>query len=110
MGFDWRVGTALVGAVAAKEVFVSQMGIVFAAGEDPEEGDTLREDLRAHYTPLVGFCIMLFCLISAPCVGTAAATWRESGSWKWASLQWFGLTGLAFILTIITYQVGSLLF
>ncbi len=110
MGFDWRVGTALVGAVAAKEVFVSQMGIVFAAGEDSEEADTLREDLRTHYSPLVGFCIMLFCLVSAPCVGTAAATWRESGSWKWAALQWFGLTALAFVLTTITYQVGSLLF
>lgn len=103
MGFDWKIGTALLGAVAAKEVFVAQMGIVYAAGEDEAP---LRQRLQQNYSPLVGFCIMLFCLISAPCMATVAVTWRESGSFHWALLQFAGLTVLAYILTTAVYQVG----
>lgn len=106
MGFDWKIGTALIGAIAAKEVFVAQMGIVYSVGEADEESVPLREKLAAAYTPLVGFCIMLFCLVSAPCMATLAITRRESGSWKWAFLQWGGLTFLAFILTTLVYQIG----
>ncbi len=109
MGFDWKIGTALIGAFAAKEVFVAQMGIVYSVGEAGEESETLRERLKKTYTPLVGFCIMLFCLISAPCMATIAITKRESNSWKWALLQLGGLTGLAYVLTILVFQTGSLL-
>lgn len=109
LGFDWRIGTALIGAFAAKEVFVAQMGIVYAVGESDEESDTLREKLQRNYTPLVGFCIMLFCLISAPCMATIAVTWQESGSWKWALFQLSGLTLLAYVLTLMVYQAGTLL-
>ncbi|MDZ4200072.1 MAG: ferrous iron transport protein B, partial [Kiritimatiellia bacterium] len=66
LGFDWRIGTAMIGAFAAKEVFVAQLGIVFSVGEADEESEPLREQLKANYSPLVGFCIMLFMLISAP--------------------------------------------
>ncbi len=109
MGFDWRIGTALVGALAAKEVFVAQMGIVFSVGEADEGSDALRVQLHDNYSPLVGFCIMLFCLISAPCMATIAVTKRESNSWKWAFFQLGSLTVLAWVLTIIVYQVGNLL-
>ncbi len=108
MGFDWRIGTALIGAVAAKEVFVAQMGIVYAAGGEESGIEPLRAQLRLHYRPLVGFCIMLFCLLSAPCMATFAVTRRESGSWRWACLQFFGLTALAYIVTTFVYQIGSL--
>jgi ferrous iron transport protein B len=108
MGFDWKIGTALIGAIAAKEVFVAQMGIVYSVGEADEESDALRDQLRANYSPLVAFCIMLFALISAPCMATIAVTKRESNSWKWALLQLVGLTVIAWILTVITFQVGSL--
>jgi ferrous iron transport protein B len=109
LGFDWRIGTALVGATAAKEVFVTQMGIVFAVGEADEESDFLREKLRARYSQLVGFCIMLFALISTPCIATFAVTRSESGSIKWAFAQYFGLTALAWIVTFVVHQVGLLL-
>jgi ferrous iron transport protein B len=108
MGFDWRIGTALLGAVAAKEVFVAQMGIVYAVGEADQESEPLRDVLRSAYSPLVGFCIMLFCLIAAPCMATLAVTRRESGSWKWALLQFGGLTALAWVLTVLVFQVGTL--
>lgn len=109
LGFDWKIGTALIGALAAKEVFVAQMGIVFSVGEADEESETLRETLRANYTPLVAFCIMLFCLVTAPCMATIAVTKRESNSWKWAFAQLAGLTLIAYILTFIVYQTGKFL-
>jgi ferrous iron transport protein B len=109
MGFDWRIGTALIGAFAAKEVFVAQLGIVYSLGEADEESAPLREQLRESHSPLVGFCIMLFCLISAPCMATIAITHRESNSWRWALFQLGGLTLLAYVLTVLVYQAGSLL-
>jgi ferrous iron transport protein B len=110
MGFDYRIGTALIGALAAKEVFVAQMGIVFSVGEADEESETLREKLRENYTSLQGFCVMLFCLISAPCIATVAVCRRETNSWKWALFQFFGLTVVAYVITVIVYQVGSLIY
>jgi len=108
LGFDYRVGTALIGALAAKEVFVAQMGIVYSIGEADEESESLRSKLQDNYSPLQGFCIMLFCLISAPCVATLAVCKRETGSWGWAFFQFFGLTVLAYVITLIVYQVGSI--
>lgn len=108
MGFDWKIGTALIGAFAAKEVFVAQMGIVYSMGEADEESPTLRERLRADYSPLVAFCIMLFCLVSTPCMATIVMTKRESGSWKWAFFQLTGLTVLAWVLTVVVFQSGKL--
>ena len=109
-GFDWKISTAMIGAFAAKEVFVAQMGIVYSLGEGAdEESEPLRAKLQANYTPLQGFCIMLFCLISAPCMATIAITRRESNSWRWALFQLGGLTVLAWILTAAVYQIGRLL-
>jgi ferrous iron transport protein B len=110
MGFDWRIGTALVGAFAAKEVFVAQLGIVYSVGSPDETGAAhLRENLRADYSPLVGFCIMLFALIASPCMATVAVIRRESGSWGWAAFQFLGLTALASVVTVIVYQVGEIM-
>ncbi|MBN1844412.1 MAG: ferrous iron transport protein B [Sedimentisphaerales bacterium] len=123
LGFDWKINTALLGAFAAKEVFVAQMAIVYAVQDDslpavstapaaPAEGrismDPLRRHLQAEYTPLIGFCVMLFCLIATPCMATVAVTRREGG-WRWALLQFWGLTAAAYLLTAAVYQVGSLL-
>jgi ferrous iron transport protein B len=108
LGFDWRISTALIGAFAAKEVFVSQMGVVFALGEEAgEDSPSLKEKLQTAYTPLIGFCIMLFCLISTPCMATVAVTIRETGSWKWGLFQLAYLTAAAWVVTAVVYQVGS---
>jgi ferrous iron transport protein B len=109
LGFDWKIGTALIGALAAKEVFVAQMGIVYSVGEADETSEALRQRLRADYSPLKGLCIMLFCLLSSPCMATVAVTAREAGSWKWAALQYVGLTVVAYLVTLVVYQVGNLL-
>jgi len=109
VGFDWKTTTALLGAFAAKEIFVAQLGIVHALGDAGSDSEPLRRALQREYTPLQAFCIMLFCLISLPCVATFAATRAESGSWKWAVLQVVGLTLLAYVVTFVVFQAGTLL-
>ena len=111
LGFDWKIGTALIGALAAKEVFVAQLGVVYSVGQGDSRAGALREKLRQRYgnDRLTPFCIMLFCLISAPCVATIAVTRQESGSWRWAMLQLGGLTAMAYVITLVVYQAGMLL-
>jgi ferrous iron transport protein B len=109
LGFDWRISTALIGAFAAKEIFVAQLGIVFSLGEVTEDGEGLSEALRKSYSPLTGVCVMLFCLIATPCLATVAAVRRETNSWKWPIFQFTALTGLAYVLTLIVYQAGQAL-
>jgi ferrous iron transport protein B len=111
MGFDWKIGTALIGAFAAKEVFVAQMGIIYAAADGPggEAQVPLRAHLRRDYPPLVGLAIMLFCLIGTPCMTTVAVTRRETGSWRWPLLQFGGLTLLAYGITVAVFQTGRFL-
>lgn len=108
LGFDWKLGTAMIGAFAAKEVFVAQVGVVYAMGEVDEGSEPLRAALRRDYSPLVGFSMMLFLLIGTPCMATVAVTRRESGSWKWALLQFGGLTGVAYLASLFTFQLGKL--
>ena len=106
MGFDWKIGTGLIGAFAAKEVFVAQMGTVYSIAGADENSATLRDRLRRAYSPLVAFCIMLYALISTPCLSTVAVMRRESNSWRWPLIQFWGLTAIAYVLTVVVYQVG----
>jgi ferrous iron transport protein B len=104
-GFDWKISTALLGSLAAKEVFIGQMGVIYSVSDaEAKAGVTLRTKLAANYTPLQGVCIMLFILIASPCAATIAVTVRESGSWKWAAAQWTYLTVLAWVVATIVYQ------
>lgn len=109
IGFDWKLTTATIGALAAKEVFVSQLGILYSEGESDEESQTLREKLAETYTPLQAFCIMVFCLLSIPCLATLAIIKRELNSWKAPILEAAMLFSIAYILTFIIYQAGTLL-
>lgn len=108
IGFDWKICSALIGAFAGKELFVSQLGILNSFGDAEENATSLREKLRADYTPLQGFCIMLFCLITMPCIATVAVVKRETNSWKWMIFQMIGLTLLAYLITLAVYQIGLL--
>ena len=109
IGFDWKVTTAFIGALPAKELFVSQLGILYAEGEVDEESATLRQRLAKHYTPLQAFCMMLFALLSIPCLATLAIIKRETDSWKMMFAEAGILFSVAYIATLIVYQVGSLL-
>ncbi len=116
LDFDWRIGTALLGAFAAKEVVVSQLGIVFSleeggpsledAGEEESSSETLRSILSSRYPARVALGLILFCLISSPCMATVAVVAKESGRWRWALLQWVGLTALAWVVVAVFNQLA----
>lgn len=109
IGFDWKVSTSLVGAFAGKELFVSQMGILYSAGATNETNNpTLRAQLRAAYTPLQAFSIMLFCLLSIPCVATIAVVKKETNSWGLTFFQFFGLLLVAYVICFAVYNIGLL--
>jgi ferrous iron transport protein B len=107
LGFDWRIGTALIGAFAAKEVFVAQMGILYATDGDSGR-DRLWQALRRDYSPATGLALMVFLLVATPCMATLAVVRRESGSWRWPLLQMGGLTLLGYLLALLVYQAGRL--
>jgi len=110
LGFDWRINTALIGAMAAKEVFVAQMSIVLSdGGVAGGESDSLHAALRRNYTPLQALAVMVFCLLGFPCLATAVVMWREAGSWVWVAVQWLILTVMAYTAALAVYQVGSAL-
>ena len=107
IGMDWKSTTAAIAALTAKEVFVAQIGILYSEGNADEESAGLREKLRKNYTPLQAFCIMLFCLLSIPCIATLAVIRRELNSWLMPVLEAVGLFLLAYISTLLVYQIGS---
>jgi ferrous iron transport protein B len=118
LGFDWKIGVGIVGAFAAREVFVSTMGIVYSVGADADEGsEPLREALRSAkkadgtraYTPLVGLTLMLFFALACQCMSTLAVVRRETGSWRWPLLLFGYMTALAWIVSFGVYQGGRLL-
>jgi ferrous iron transport protein B len=118
LGFDWKIGVGLVGAFAAREVFVSTMGVVYGIGADADEQSLpLRERMRAErtpageaiYTPLVGVSLMVFFAISAQCMSTLAVVRRESGGWRWPAFLFAYMTALAWITSFVVYQGGRAL-
>ena len=111
-GFDWKINSALVGAFAAKEIFVTQMGILYAVEDGnsaPAAQQTLNARLKASYTPLQGISLMIVCLIALPCIGTVTVAKREAGTWWFALAQFGGLTLLGFATATLIYQAGLLL-
>ncbi len=105
LGFDWKITTAIISAIPAKEVFVSQLSIINAVAHNTAK-NSLRDRLRKQYTPLTGFCIMLWMLIATPCIATVAIVIQETNSVKWAMLQFFGLSAIAYILTFTVFRLG----
>ncbi|MFZ5482410.1 MAG: ferrous iron transport protein B [Myxococcota bacterium] len=111
LGFDWKIGVGLVGAFAAREVFVSTMGVVYGMGADTDEAsEPLRDRMRAAgYTPLTGLSLMVFFALSAQCMSTLAVVRRESRSWAWPAFLFAYMTGLAWVASLVVYQGGKVL-
>ncbi|MBI5509891.1 MAG: ferrous iron transport protein B [Deltaproteobacteria bacterium] len=108
LGFDWKIVTAMIGAFAAKEVFVAQMGIVYSITDAEAGTQGLRAALARDYRPVTGLSLIIFLLVGTPCMATFAITRRESGRWRFAALQFGGLTAIAYLLALIVFQVGRL--
>ena len=118
LGFDWKIGVGIVGAFAAREVFVSTMGLVYGVGQDADETNTsLRDKLRAEtradgrpaYTPLVGLSLMIFFALACQCMSTLAVVKRETKGWRWPAFLFVYMTTLAWCVSFAVYQGGKLL-
>jgi len=116
LGFDWHLSVSILSGLAAKEVVVSTLGVIFQA-DNSSGKESLVEKIQSQkdsngktmFTPLIAFSFMLFILTYFPCVGVVAAIRRESGSWKWAAFTVFYTTGIAWLLSFTVYQVGRIL-
>jgi ferrous iron transport protein B len=115
LGFDWRIGVGIIGAFAAREVFVSTLAIVFDIESDGAEDEPLREALRTAtwpdgrplMTPLAGVSLMVFFVLACQCMSTVAVVRRESGTWRWPLFMVAYMTLLAYGASLVVYQVGA---
>lgn len=115
LGFDWKMGVSIITGLAAKEIVVSSMGILYHAGEDTNEHSkslvtSLQKEKNSAgvnvFTPLVAYGFILFILIYFPCMAVIAAIRKEAG-WKWAVFTIFYTTMLAWLVSFCVYQVGQ---
>ncbi len=118
LGFNWEIGIGLIGSLAAREVFVSTMKVVYnAEGGDDEDTVSLRAALakatwpdgRRLFTPLVCFTLMLFYVFAMQCMSTLAVVRRETNSWRWPLFQLVYMTGTAWVVCFVVYQTGTFL-
>lgn len=115
LGFDWKMGVSIITGVAAKEIVVSSMGILYHVPDADESSepliDALHEQVRPDgtpvFTPLVAYGFMLFVLIYFPCMATIAAIKKEAGT-RWALFSMVYTTALAWVVSFLVYQIGSL--
>lgn len=109
MGLDWQVSVGILASFLAREVFVSTMAVVYGLETKSEEDVGLKAAFKNHISPLSGFCLLIFFTLSMQCVSTLAATRRETGSLLWPLLQFFMMTGSAYLLSVVAYFVGTAL-
>src|ERR1035437_1661722 len=117
LGFDWQIRIGLISSFAAREVFVSTMGVVFNAESSKENTAPLRDALKAAqwpdgrmlFTPLVCLTLMVFYVFAMQCMSTIAVVRRETNGWKWPAFQTLYMTGTAWILSFIVYHAGTAL-
>ena len=117
IGFDWHIGIGLISSFAAREVFVSTMGVVFNSESGGEDTASLRHALgaarwpdgRALFTPLVCVTLMVFYVFAMQCMSTIAVVRRETNTWRWPLFQTAYMTGAAWIICFIVYQSGTAL-
>lgn len=114
LGFDWKMSVSLLSGMAAKEIVISTMGVIYSGDSENQESLQQRLVAEAHvdgspvFTPLVVAAFLLFVLIYFPCIATVAAIKEESHSWKWALFSVLYSTGLAWIIAFLVYHAGSL--
>ncbi len=118
LGFDWKIGVALIASFAAREVLVSTLSIIYNVGKDEnEESETLiaavrdakTDDGRPAWTPLTALTLMVFFVLAMQCMSTLAVVRRETNSWSWPLFMLGYMTVLAYIAAFITYQGGKAL-
>lgn len=116
LGYDWKIGIALITSFAAREVFIATMATIYSIGGDLENDLTIREKLDQQINSNTGektfnrassFSLMVFYVFAMQCMSTLAIVKRETKSWKWPLIQTAYMTILAYVMALITYQIFS---
>ena len=117
LGYDWKIGIALITSFAAREVFVGTMATIYSIGStSDEDASTIKERMRAEinpdtgdprFTPAVGFSLLVFYAFAMQCMSTIAIVYRETKGWKWPMLQLAYMTSLAYISAFTVFQILS---
>jgi ferrous iron transport protein B len=118
LGFDWKIGVALIASFAAREVLVSTLSIIYNTGKEENEEseglmqairDAKRDDGRNVWTPLTAVTLMVFFVLAIQCMSTVAVVRRETNSWSWTIFMVVYMTALAYAAAFLTFQGGKLL-
>jgi ferrous iron transport protein B len=115
LGFDWKIGIALITSFAAREVFVGTMATLYSVGGSADEETTLKNKMDAAvrsdgskvYTLATGVSLLIFYVLAMQCMSTLAIVRRETGTWKWPVIQLVYMTSLAYLLSFIAYIILS---
>lgn len=114
LGYDWKIGIAIVSSFAAREVFVGTLATIYNIGSSGEDEATIKERMTSEINPLTGkkvfnfatgASLLLFYAFAMQCISTLAITKKETNSWKWPLIQLIGMSGFAYIVSLITYQL-----
>ena len=114
LGYDWKIGIALITSFAAREVFVGTLATIYSVGDADMEGDTIKNRMTKEIRvttgkPLfdvpTGMSLLIFYVFAMQCIGTLAIVKKETKSWKWPILQLVSMTGIAYISAYITYII-----
>jgi len=113
LGYDWKIGIALITSFAAREVFVGTMATLYSVGDQDENDLRLRDKMKAAkkedgtpvYTLASGLSLMIFYVFAMQCMSTLAVVKRETKTWKWPIIQLIYMTGLAYVMSLIVFQI-----
>ena len=116
LGFNWKIGVGIASSFIAREVFVATMGTVYNVEDAEEKGNKqlqtrLQDEIdprtgKHAYTPLTAVCLMVYYVLAMQCMSTFAVVRRETNGWKWPIFQLAYMSGLAWVVTFVLYQVG----
>ena len=114
LGYDWKIGIAIVCSFAAREVFVGTLATIYSVGSDQEE--TIKNRMAGEINPVLGgplftfasgISLLLFYAFAMQCMSTLAVVKRETQSWKWPTIQFFMMTGLAYLMSWAVYVIAK---
>ena len=117
LGYDWKIGIALIASFAAREVFVGTLATIYSVGNDDEDNSTIKERMAAEINPQtgeklfnfpVGMSLLIFYAFAMQCISTLAIVKRETNSWKWPILQLVGMGAFAYLASFLTYSFLTL--
>tara|TARA_B100000378_G_scaffold206964_1_gene170154 strand:- start:534 stop:1508 length:975 start_codon:yes stop_codon:yes gene_type:complete len=112
LGYDWKIGIAIVSSFAAREVFVGTLATIYSVGSDEEK--TIKDRMAAETNPILGgplfnfasgISLLLFYAFAMQCMSTLAIVKRETNSWKWPALQLVAMSGIAYVAALAAFQL-----